>query len=148
MMGSKETKCHMTIGLMNLLNIPTSMSLHHKYILWPPLAARRPWHAVITLLGRIAAHAWRTARHNSGTMERGHPCLGSRAPFGPMHAQWVYVCTPGSAVHELHILFCQKYSRATYYVWCGIVPGHKQSFVQTRRSPREVYYHTQKPHGG
>ena len=56
----------------------TGMSSHHKYLMWQPLVAKRARTRrgmlstmVVILLGRTAAHAWRTARRNSGTEEVG-----------------------------------------------------------------------------
>ena len=84
---------------------------------------------VSTFLGRTAAHAWRRARRNPGTVEGGHPCLGPIPPFCPKHTQWGFM--PG--LRAGHILLCRKSSRATCCVRRDIVLDiHKVSFKNVR----------------
>ena len=66
---------------------------------------------------------------------RSSPFFGELQPtLWGQHAQWVHVWTPSWPVHDLHILLCQKSSRAT----CN-ADIHKIS-SKSRPSTRKAYY--------
>ena len=116
----------MTIFI-NLLNLITVMS---------PLIPCVTPSVVLTLLGRIAAHAWRTARRNSGVTHVSVP-----DPFFPKHAQWgSYLDSELANQWPLHPDVPEG---QTCHVLCGAwhCPGQTRSFVQKRPSPKEAHYH-------
>ena len=95
---------------------------------------------VLAPLRRTAANAWRTACHNCDKMGGGHPCLGSRPPFGPKHVQ------RGSCLDsEMASLWPPNPvgpEKQPCHLWCGTChcSGHMQSFVQKHPLPGEAYY--------
>ena len=70
---------------------------------------------LLTLLGRTAAHAGRTARRNFGKVEGRTSMSRIQTPH------FVPNMVNGAPVYDLHILLCQESSRVTCCVWRGIV---------------------------
>ena len=96
---------------------------------------------VLTLLGRTAAHAWRIAHRNSCTVERGSSMSWVQTPIRSQTCSMGFI----SGLNELaspwppHPLVAENQS---CHMLCGEwhCPGHTQSFVEKRPSPRETYY--------
>ena len=98
------------------------------------------FHQVLTLLGRTAAHAESTARHNFSTVKRGSSMSWIKTPFGSKHAQ-LGSCLDSELTSPWppHPVVPEKllYHMLSVPWHCS---GHTPSFVQKRSSPRETYY--------
>ena len=89
----------------------------------------------------MTARALSIAHSNSGTLEGGNPCLESRPPYGPKHAQWgSYLDSKLASSWPSHPVMTGKQA---CHVLCEAwyCPGHTQNFDQKRPLPREAHYH-------